>query len=133
MKISFFQEIAVKNEQLISLQNLLSTEVVQRREVSQILEKTRSLNKDLEEKLSASELNHQKALKDLEEKLKNEHRHEIRVLQCRYKLMSSMERSPSESSLEKIEFFESAGAPSFSGAASLPNREVFFQFIFLLS
>lgn len=43
------------------------------------------------------------AVKEVREKLTTDHRNEIESLRCKFKLMTSMERSPSDTSLEKIE------------------------------
>lgn len=59
--------------------------------------------KQLEEKLL--EVQHEKelAVKEIREKLTKDHRNEMESLRCKFKLMTSMERSPSDTSLEKIE------------------------------
>lgn len=59
--------------------------------------------KQLEEKLV--EVQHEKdlAVKEVREKLTKDHRNEMESLRCKFKLMTSMERSPSDTSLEKIE------------------------------
>ncbi|XP_011196973.2 RB1-inducible coiled-coil protein 1 [Zeugodacus cucurbitae] len=58
---------------------------------------------DLNEKLSSAELEKERAVASAREELLHEHKSEIESLRCRYKLMTSMELSPSETSLEKLE------------------------------
>ncbi|XP_014213499.1 RB1-inducible coiled-coil protein 1 isoform X3 [Copidosoma floridanum] len=61
--------------------------------------------KGLETQLAAAQLTYEKNLKEKCDKLHVEHRTEIETIRSRFKLMaaSTMERSPSDSSLEKIE------------------------------
>lgn len=60
--------------------------------------------KNSENEINLKNLEKEKALNDVREKLIQEHKTEIESLRCRFKLMtSSMERSPSDTSLEKIE------------------------------
>lgn len=56
-------------------------------------------------KLEEAEVSKQKALKDLQDKLTMENKAEVESLRSRFRLvtLTSMDRSPSESSLEKIE------------------------------
>lgn len=58
---------------------------------------------ELEKKISQQNVDREAAVKDVKEKLLNDHRNEIESLRCKFKLMTSMERSPSDTSLEKIE------------------------------
>ena len=67
-------------------------------------------NKDLEQKLQIMEkritqqtIDRETAVKEVREKMLNDHRNEIESLRCKFKLMTSMERSPSDTSLERIE------------------------------
>ncbi|XP_055851820.1 RB1-inducible coiled-coil protein 1 isoform X3 [Episyrphus balteatus] len=57
----------------------------------------------LNESLQAANAEKVRAVAEAREKLIHEHKSEIESLRCRYKLMTSMERSPSDTSLEKIE------------------------------
>ncbi|XP_043657285.1 RB1-inducible coiled-coil protein 1 [Drosophila teissieri] len=54
-------------------------------------------------KLQLVEQDKQAAVAQAREELIHEHKTELESLRCRFKLMTSMERSPSDSSLEKIE------------------------------
>ncbi|CRK91306.1 CLUMA_CG004981, isoform B [Clunio marinus] len=58
---------------------------------------------ELEKKLSQQSVERDAALKELRERMLTDHRNEIESLRCKFKLMTSMERSPSDTSLEKIE------------------------------
>lgn len=58
---------------------------------------------DLEKKLSHSASEREMAVKKIKDEMKSENKNEIESLRCKFKLMTSMERSPSEMSLEKIE------------------------------
>lgn len=58
---------------------------------------------ELEQRISQQTAQREAAIKEVKEKLLNDHRNEIESLRCKFKLMTSMERSPSDSSLEKIE------------------------------
>lgn len=56
------------------------------------------------EKLTAQAVaDKQKAVNDIKEQMNREHKTEIESLRSRFKLMANMERSPSDTSLEKIE------------------------------
>lgn len=59
--------------------------------------------KDLEKKLSHNVSEREMAVKKIKDEMKSENKNEIESLRCKFKLMTSMERSPSEMSLEKIE------------------------------
>lgn len=58
---------------------------------------------ELEQKISQQTVQREAAVKEVRERLTNDHRNEIESLRCKFKLMTSMERSPSDTSLEKIE------------------------------
>uniref|UniRef100_A0A182Q3V8 RB1-inducible coiled-coil protein 1 n=1 Tax=Anopheles farauti TaxID=69004 RepID=A0A182Q3V8_9DIPT len=58
----------------------------------------------LETQLACAEVDRKKAIQEAIEQLEHKHRTEIETLRCRFKLMAtSMDRSPSDTSLEKIE------------------------------
>lgn len=69
------------------------------------LEQCQERMRELEEKLAAAELEHQKTIKEETEKLQLDYKTQLDTIRSRFKLMtaSAMERSPSDSSLEKIE------------------------------
>lgn len=58
---------------------------------------------ELEKQLESFQLDKERALSELTANLTREHKTEIEALRCRFKLMTNMERSPSDTSLEKIE------------------------------
>lgn len=58
---------------------------------------------ELREQLQAAEQQKVSAVAQAREQLIHEHKTELESLRCRFKLMTSMERSPSDSSLEKLE------------------------------
>lgn len=61
--------------------------------------------RELEDKLTAAEMEHQRTIKEETEKLQMEYKTQLETIRSRFKLMaaSTMERSPSDCSLEKIE------------------------------
>lgn len=72
----------------------------------QCRQKVEELDKQIQQmKEKIDETIHEKDLKMKEtcEKLKSDHKNEIESLRCKFKLMTSMERSPSDTSLERIE------------------------------
>lgn len=60
-------------------------------------------NSQLEIKVNAANTHKEAAIKELKEKLRHDYKNEMESLRCKFKLMTSMERSPSDTSLEKIE------------------------------
>ncbi|XP_049871994.1 RB1-inducible coiled-coil protein 1 isoform X2 [Pectinophora gossypiella] len=71
----------------------------------ELLEKTREEIKSFEKKQEEVEANKQKEIKELQEKMHQDYKAEIESLRSRFRLvaLTNMDRSPSESSLEKIE------------------------------
>ncbi|KAJ2944634.1 hypothetical protein O0L34_g3985 [Tuta absoluta] len=71
----------------------------------ELLDKTRKEISAFEKKLEDIETNKQKEIKDLQEKMHQDYKAEIESLRSRFRLvaLTNMDRSPSESSLEKIE------------------------------
>ncbi|GBP23114.1 RB1-inducible coiled-coil protein 1 [Eumeta japonica] len=70
-----------------------------------LLEKAKEEIKSFEKKLEEAEVLKQKEIKDLQEKMHMDYKAEIESLRSRFRLvaLTNMDRSPSESSLEKIE------------------------------
>lgn len=58
---------------------------------------------DLEKQVNESEIDKEKAVNTIKDRLIREHKTEIESLRCRFKLMTTTERSPSDTSLEKID------------------------------
>lgn len=57
----------------------------------------------LEEQLKNHETEKTKAVNEIKDRLIREHKTEIESLRCRYKLMKNVDRTPSDTSLERIE------------------------------
>ncbi|KAK9872246.1 hypothetical protein WA026_017047 [Henosepilachna vigintioctopunctata] len=107
-EISDFRKmIQVKNEEIKSCRSnilfleqkvkTISNELTVCKEVAVVNEEKRMV---LEKMLNDLENEKEKSIKEVSERLNREHRDEIKTLQARFKLMT-MERTPSESSLEK--------------------------------
>jgi RB1-inducible coiled-coil protein 1 len=58
---------------------------------------------NMEKRITQQTIDRETAVKEVREKMLSDHRNEIESLRCKFKLMTSMERSPSDTSLEKIE------------------------------
>lgn len=107
--------ICSKDDEILILTNNLKNCNESHLEILNRIEKDKmdlELNfKELNEKIKNKEteinfknLEKEKACNEIREKLIQEHKTEIESLRCRFKLMTaSMERSPSDTSLEKIE------------------------------
>lgn len=103
----------MKEEDLASLranmEKRLEEEVRTRQEASQKLElqlsEMRQQCSVIQERLEGAETDKQRALKELSDRLTHSYKTELEGLRSRFRLMAttSMERSPSDSSLEKIE------------------------------
>ncbi|XP_053960571.1 RB1-inducible coiled-coil protein 1 [Anastrepha ludens] len=99
-----------REQQLLQTKTMLSDTVQQHDNEFAILrhqlcdtEALHSQLQELKDQLSAAQMEQQRAVAAAREELLHEHKSEIESLRCRYKLMTSMELSPSETSLEKIE------------------------------
>lgn len=75
----------------------------EKRELNVTVEEMKEVVKKLEQQLADVEVDRKKAIQEAVEQLEHKHKTEIESLRCRYKLMTSMDRSPSDTSLEKIE------------------------------
>ncbi|XP_017485725.1 PREDICTED: RB1-inducible coiled-coil protein 1 [Rhagoletis zephyria] len=99
-----------REQQLLQTKELLNDTVQQHNSELAILrqqlcdtEVLHSKLEELKEQLNAAHMEQQRAVAAAREELLHEHKSEIESLRCRYKLMTSMELSPSETSLEKLE------------------------------
>lgn len=63
----------------------------------------RSRIAELEQQVNNHEIEKTKAVNETKDRLIREHKTEIESLRCRYKLMKNVDRTPSDTSLEKIE------------------------------
>uniref|UniRef100_A0AAG5D7Z0 RB1-inducible coiled-coil protein 1 n=1 Tax=Anopheles atroparvus TaxID=41427 RepID=A0AAG5D7Z0_ANOAO len=76
----------------------------EKRELVDKIEQMQAVIGRLERQLAESEVDRKRAIQEAIEQLEHKHRTEIETLRCRFKLMAtSMDRSPSDTSLEKIE------------------------------
>lgn len=89
-------ELQQKLNEMDSIKNQSESALRERDEIANKLQ-------EVETKLNDSDKNKELALNELRQKLRMEHKTEIESLRCRFKLMSNMERSPSDTSLEKID------------------------------
>lgn len=97
---------ALKCDNSKLLGKLANTKLESERVAKQTTDETDTLRARLEElqlKVANFESDKEKAVNELKDKLNREHKTEIESLRCRYKLMKNMDRSPSDTSLEKID------------------------------
>ncbi|XP_047116874.1 RB1-inducible coiled-coil protein 1 isoform X3 [Schistocerca piceifrons] len=95
-------ELSTKEEKAVAAHSDL---VAQLSAIQAKLETEISHRQELQSKLDAFELEKQRALKELSDRLTHDYKTELEGLRSRFRLMTttSMERSPSDSSLERIE------------------------------
>ncbi|XP_014238594.1 RB1-inducible coiled-coil protein 1 isoform X2 [Trichogramma pretiosum] len=88
-----------------SLKELSEEALLKTNRLESDLEQCQKRIRELEAKAVTSEMEHQKAFKDELEKIQLNYKAQLDTIRSRFKLMtaSAMERSPSDSSLEKIE------------------------------
>lgn len=90
----------------------------------------------LEKQADEFEIEKEKAVNAMKEKLICEHKTEIESLRCRFKLIKTMERSPSDTSLEKIDrpelldYDRSTGSSRSTLLASSPKSPTSGQSLF---
>lgn len=117
---------ALKCDNRKMLEKLANTKLESERIAKHTTDETDTLRARLEElqqKVAHFESDKEKAVNELKDKLNREHKTEIESLRCRYKLMKNMDRSPSDTSLEKIDRpelieFERSGGRSTLQASS---------------
>ncbi|XP_030375795.1 RB1-inducible coiled-coil protein 1 [Scaptodrosophila lebanonensis] len=80
---------------------------------------------ELRDQLKTAQLEKQAAVAEAREELIHEHKTEIESLRCRFKLMTSMERSPSDTSLEKLE--RPTSSASGGGAGGIDVEQLLLQ------
>uniref|UniRef100_W4VRG4 RB1-inducible coiled-coil protein 1 n=1 Tax=Corethrella appendiculata TaxID=1370023 RepID=W4VRG4_9DIPT len=108
------KSISSKDEEIQSLRSDNSTikashiETVsnyenEKKQITDEIELLKSQHKDLEKKITDANVDKEKTVSEALEKLEHKHKTEMESLRCRFKLMTSMDRSPSDTSLEKIE------------------------------
>ncbi len=101
-------EIAsLKNEKIYLEKEMLSVAsnaTIEKEEMQKKMDNLMEKIKELESKLQQANHEKEMAVKDIKEKMQHEHRNEIESLRCKFKMITTtMERSPSDTSLEKIE------------------------------
>ena len=101
------QSLYVKEDEINSLKSekeQLESQIRDREnETKEIKDQFEKKINELEQRISQQTVQREAAIKEVKEKMLNDHRNEIESLRCKFKLMTSMERSPSDTSLEKIE------------------------------
>lgn len=75
----------------------------EKKELNAKIDEMKEVVSKLEKQLADVDVDRKKAIQEAVEQLEHKHKTEIESLRCRYKLMTSMDRSPSDTSLEKIE------------------------------
>lgn len=75
----------------------------EKKELNGKLDEMKQVVSKLEKQLADVDVDKKKAIQEAVEQLEHKQKTEIESLRCRYKLMTSMDRSPSDTSLEKIE------------------------------
>nr|XP_029724864.1 RB1-inducible coiled-coil protein 1 isoform X4 [Aedes albopictus] len=75
----------------------------EKKELNDKIDGMKEVVSKLEGRLTDVDVDKKKAIQEAIEQLDHKHKTEIESLRCRYKLMTSMDRSPSDTSLEKIE------------------------------
>lgn len=117
---------ALKCDNSKLLEKLANTKLESERVAKQKTDETDTLLARLEElqqKVAHFECDREKAVNELKDTLNREHKTELESLRCRYKLLKNMDRSPSDTSLEKIDRpelieFERSGGRSTLQASS---------------
>lgn len=75
----------------------------EKKELNSKIDEIKEMISKLEKQLADADVDKKKAIQEAVEQLEHKHKTDIESLRCRYKLMTSMDRSPSDTSLEKIE------------------------------
>lgn len=134
-KIEEIDALTSEKLQLAEMHKSLVAEHQQHKEqVKQTLDDMANRIADMESQATQMLADKQKAVNEIRDKLNREHKTEIESLRCRFKLMTNMDRSPSDTSLEKIErpdAIEIHGSiPKFSFGASSPRSPTSGQDMF---
>lgn len=104
MKTDEVAELTLENAKLLEklANSKLETETTKTRSSSEI-DGLRARIAQLEEQVNNHETEKTKAVNEIKDRLIREHKTEIESLRCRYKLMKNVDRTPSDTSLERIE------------------------------
>lgn len=97
-------DLKIENSKLLEklANSELETEKTKTRSSSEI-DGLRARIAQLEEQMNNHETEKIKAVNEIKDRLIREHKTEIESLRCRYKLMKNVDRTPSDTSLERIE------------------------------
>lgn len=97
-------ELKIENSKLLEklANSELETETSKTRSSSEI-DGLKARIAQLEEQLKNHDTEKTKAVNEIKDRLIREHKTEIESLRCRYKLMKNVDRTPSDTSLERIE------------------------------
>lgn len=83
---------------------ITSSATIEKEEMQGKMNELQDKLENLESKLQQANHDKEMAVKDIKEKMLHDHRNEIESLRCKFKMITTtMERSPSDTSLEKIE------------------------------
>ncbi|KAJ6648456.1 RB1-inducible coiled-coil protein 1 [Pseudolycoriella hygida] len=100
-KIEEINTLTIAKDRLEELNQRLIAEQQKDKELSQkVMDEMNNYVVKLEARTNVEK---EKAVNDIRDKLVREHKTEIESLRCRFKLMANMDRSPSDTSLEKID------------------------------
>lgn len=106
MQIERLSESCRKNEEELSRLHNVAMDLENRlKRVLESEERERRQREELEETLQIAQLNREQIIKEVTEQLTHAHKKEMEAVRSRFKLMTctSLERSPSDTSLERIE------------------------------
>lgn len=116
-------ELTLENSKLLEklANSKLETETTKTRSSSEI-DGLRARIAQLEEQVNNHETEKTKAVNEIKDRLIREHKTEIESLRCRYKLMKNVDRTPSDTSLERIDRPIELQASSPTSSQSLYRR-----------
>lgn len=93
--------------------NLALEHAEQKAELEAAIKELKERLVEMDKQVAAADANQQQAVNEARESMMRSHKTEIESLRSRFKLMTNMERSPSDTSLEKIDRAECSEAPQF--------------------
>lgn len=116
-------ELKAENSKLLEklANSKLETETTKTRSSSEI-DGLRARIAQLEEQMNNHDIEKTKAVNEIKDRLIREHKTDIESLRCRYKLMKNVDRTPSDTSLERIERPDLQASSPTSSSQSLYRR-----------